>query len=98
MPADFLEEHMLVKGRKKKSVNPGSPGEQHPLPPAIHSHLFLGPGWEPEGYFMWALLRDTPEALVRGRGQKLQYQSPLLPLLQATSPQTCLSLILPSFV
>ena len=45
---------------------------------------------------MDSLLRATPEMLVKGRGQKLQSQSPLLPLLQATSPQTCLSLILPS--
>ena len=73
VPADFLEEHMLVKGRKKKSVNPGSPGEQHPPPPAIHSHLFLGPGWEPgrvllvgsaKGYSRSASKRKGPKASV----------------------------------
>lgn len=64
---------MLVKGRKKKSVNPGSPGEQHPLPPAIHSNLFLGPGWEPgrvlhvgsaKGYSRSASKRKGPKASV----------------------------------
>lgn len=35
----------MLKEGKNKSVNSGSPGEKHPPPPAIHSCVFLGPGW-----------------------------------------------------
>lgn len=96
----FWEEHMLVKGREEQVFKLWVSRREAPLP--SYSLVYFRPWLASAGrskvtvkeqkVLHGLFARATPEVLGKGRGQKLQYQPPLLLFFRPLLPKpACLS-------